>query len=235
MYGARILFSLMLCGAAIPTACTGLVQTPRGLMVLRAFIGLAGGTFVTTEYWTSTMFVKEIVGTANGLVAGWGNLGASVTQIVMASFLFPVFTNMYDGDAEKAWRMVSLIPAAIGFITGVIIYFISDDAPKGNYAALKKHGVMENVSGIRSFVVASLDINTWVLFIQYACCFGVELTMNTAAALYFRVRVFLYHKFDTSLFFSWFHLNLIVLYTSHRMSLVNLQSQRVLLHQFSDG
>jgi NNP family nitrate/nitrite transporter-like MFS transporter len=169
-------------------------------MVLRAFIGVAGGTFVTTEYWTGTMFVKEIVGTANGLAAGWGNLGASVTQIMMASFLFPVFTNMYNGDAEKAWRMVSIIPAAIGFVTGVIIYFISDDAPKGNYAALKKHGVMENVSGIRSFVVASLDINTWVLFIQYACCFGVELTMNTAAALYFRVRVLLCHRFDTSLF-----------------------------------
>merc|ERR1712151_1040041 len=30
------------------------------------------------------------------------------------------------------------------------------------------------------------NINTWLLFIQYACCFGVELTMNNAAALYFK-------------------------------------------------
>lgn len=34
--------------------------------------------------------------------------------------------------------------------------------------------------------MASLNTNTWLLFVQYACCFGVELTMNNAAALYFR-------------------------------------------------
>merc|ERR1712084_71888 len=28
--------------------------------------------------------------------------------------------------------------------------------------------------------------NTWFMFVQYACCFGVELTMNNAAALYFK-------------------------------------------------
>jgi NNP family nitrate/nitrite transporter-like MFS transporter len=32
-----------------------------------------------------------------------------------------------------------------------------------------------------------MNWNTWILFIQYACCFGVELTMNNAAALYFKV------------------------------------------------
>lgn len=29
-------------------------------------------------------------------------------------------------------------------------------------------------------------MNTWLLFFQYATCFGVELTMNNAAALYFK-------------------------------------------------
>ena len=196
-YGARILFSLMLCAASIPTGCTGLVQTAQGFVILRAFIGLGGGTFVTTEYWTGMMFTKEIVGTANGLAAGWGNLGASVTQVVMGSFLFPLFISMYDGDTEKAWRMVSIVPAVVAFVTGVVLYFISDDAPKGNYSELKKHGVMENVSVVQSFVTASLDLNTWLLVIQYACCFGVELTMNNAAALYFRVCTILYHEIDS--------------------------------------
>lgn len=187
-YGARVLFTLVLCGSSIPTGCTGLVQSAEGLIILRAFIGMAGGTFVMCEYWTTMLFTKEIVGTANALVAGWGNLGASVTQIVMGSFLFPLFTSMYDGDTERAWRMVSIVPAVVGFVTGVVIYFISDDSPKGNYWELKKNGSMGNVSLVKSFVVASLDFNTWLLFIQYACCFGVELTMNNAAALYFRVR-----------------------------------------------
>merc|ERR1712038_1805988 len=31
-----------------------------------------------------------------------------------------------------------------------------------------------------------MNVNTWLLFIQYACCFGVELTMNNASATYFK-------------------------------------------------
>ncbi|KAL3907090.1 MAG: hypothetical protein SGARI_003707 [Bacillariaceae sp.] len=67
-----------------------------------------------------------------------------------------------------------------------MIYLISDDCPKGQYKELKKHGVMAEVSAAASFRAGALNINTWILFIQYACCFGVELTMNNAAALYFR-------------------------------------------------
>jgi NNP family nitrate/nitrite transporter-like MFS transporter len=139
------------------------------------------------EYWTSRMFTKEVAGTANALVGGWGNLGASVTQIMIGSFLFPVFKAIFDGDSEKAWRTVSVVPAVVAFTTGVVVYFISDDAPKGNYHELKKHNAMKDVSAAESFRVASMNRNTWLLFIQYACCFGVELTMNNAAALYFKV------------------------------------------------
>ena len=187
IYGARVLFSLVLCGASIPTACTGLIKSARGLYTLRACIGTVGGTFVMTEFWATRMFTKEVVGTANALVAGWGNLGASVTQLVMGSFLFPLFTTLMDDDAERAWRTVCIVPAVVGFITGVTIFFISDDAPKGNYTEMKRHGIMGEVSGIKSFWGATYDMNTWIMFIQYAACFGVELTMNNAAALYFRV------------------------------------------------
>mmetsp|Transcript_14567 Transcript_14567/g.18418 ORF Transcript_14567/g.18418 Transcript_14567/m.18418 type:complete len:274 (+) Transcript_14567:1-822(+) len=38
---------------------------------------------------------------------------------------------------------------------------------------------------MKSFRLASLNLNTWLLFVQYACCFGVEVTMTTGAALYF--------------------------------------------------
>jgi len=185
-YGARILFAVVLCSASIPTACTGLVQTATGLAVLRLFIGVAGGTFVMCQYWSSRMFTKEVVGTANALVGGWGNLGGGVTQLVMGSALFPLFKEIYDGDSEKAWRTVCVIPAVVAFTSGAIVYFISDDAPKGNYSEMKAHGVMADVSAAASFRSGALNINTWILFLQYACCFGVELTMNNAAALYFR-------------------------------------------------
>lgn len=184
--GARILFTIILCLASIPTACTGLVNSIEGLYVLRLFIGMAGGTFVMCQYWSSKMFTPEVVGTANALVGGWGNLGGGVTQMIVGSCLFPLFKAIFDGDAELAWRTVCIVPAIVAFVIGIVIYFISDDCPKGQYSELKKHGVMPKVSATASFRAGSLNFNTWVLFVQYACCFGVELTMNNAAALYFK-------------------------------------------------
>ena len=187
IYGARVLFTVTLCIASIPTACTGLIQDATGLIVLRLFIGIAGGTFVMCQYWTSRMFAKEVVGTANALVGGWGNLGAGVTQLVMTSILIPIFKAIYGGDMTLVWRTVCIIPAVVAFVTGIVVYRISDDAPKGNYSELKANDCFKGPkSGVKSFLKGSWNLNTWILFIQYACCFGVELTMNNAAAGYFR-------------------------------------------------
>ena len=144
VFGARVLFSWVLCLAAIPTACTGFVQTANGLVLLRLCIGLAGSSFVMCQYWTSRMFTKEVVGTANALVGGWGNLGAGVTQLVMGSILFPIFKSFTD--SETAWRTVCIVPAVIAFATGIIIYYISDDCPKGVSTAISSDcGLQRNL------------------------------------------------------------------------------------------
>jgi NNP family nitrate/nitrite transporter-like MFS transporter len=183
-YGARIPMGFILAFASIPCALTGLVNSATTLAVARFFIGFGGSTFVMCQFWTSTMFTKEVVGTANALVGGWGNLGGGVTQLVMGSVLFPLFkTGM---SAEMAWRTVCIIPACVGLITGFTILKISDDAPKGNYDEMKKNGTMAEVSAGASFRTGAMNVNTWLLFVQYACCFGVELTMNNAAASYFK-------------------------------------------------
>jgi NNP family nitrate/nitrite transporter-like MFS transporter len=184
-YGARILMGVVLAGASIPCAMTGLVQSATQLCILRFFIGLGGSTFVMCQYWTSRMFTKEVAGTANAIVGGWGNLGGGVTQIVMGSVLFPLFKSG-GMSAEQAWRTVCIVPACVGFLMGIITIKNSDDSPKGNYAELKKNGTMAEVSAAASFRAGAMNFNTWLLFIQYACCFGVELTMNNAAAMYFK-------------------------------------------------
>ena len=68
-WGARITMAVVLCVCSVPTACTGFVNTGVGLSFLRLFIGCAGGCFVMCQYWSSRMFAKEVVGTANALVA----------------------------------------------------------------------------------------------------------------------------------------------------------------------
>ena len=182
-YGARILMGIVLMGASIPCALTGTVNSAAGLAILRFFIGLGGSSFVMCQYWSTSMFAKEVVGTANALVGGWGNLGGGVTQIVMGSVLFPLF--QLGMDANTAWRTVAIVPAFFGFLTGFTIIRISDDCPKGNYKDMKEKGIMPEVSATSSFRDGAMNFNTWLLFIHYGCCFGVELTMNNAAATYF--------------------------------------------------
>jgi NNP family nitrate/nitrite transporter-like MFS transporter len=120
------------------------------------------------------------------LVGGWGNVGGGVTQIVMGTLLFPLFRDViFDGDSEKAWRTVCVVPALVAAATGLVVLYTSEDCPEGNYEELKKTGRMPQISAAASFRKGAVNFNTWLLYIQYGCCFGVELTMNNAAASYF--------------------------------------------------
>jgi NNP family nitrate/nitrite transporter-like MFS transporter len=185
-FGARLPMGIVLMAASIPTAMTGLVNNLTGLIFLRLFIGIAGSSFVMCQCWSTRMFSKDIVGIANGLVGGWGNVGGGVTQIVMGTLLFPLFRDsFFDGDSEKAWRTVCVVPAVVAFVTAIIVVRTSEDCPDGNYKDLKKQGRMPEVSAAASFRSGAIDLNTWLLFLQYACCFGVELTMNNFSATYF--------------------------------------------------
>ena len=56
----------------------------------------------------------------------------------------------------------------------------------GDYKDLKKHGTLQEVSFNASLFSGGKNFNTWLLFVTHECCFGVEVTMNNAAALYFR-------------------------------------------------
>lgn len=184
-YGPKIPMVLILWASAIPTACVGFVESANGLTILRTFIGFAGGSFVMCMFWSSITFTKEIVGSANGIAGGWGNLGAGVTQIVMGTILFPLFKMIFEGNAEKSWRFICFIPAVIAFCTGLWILNYSDDTPKGNYRELKNCGgkKVEPFNTLLGF--ASMNFNVWALSIQYATCFGVEIAMNNAVSLYF--------------------------------------------------
>jgi len=190
-YGARIPMSAILVIVAIPTALTGLVNSFSGLIALRFFIGFAGSGFVMCQFWTTSMFSKELVGTLNSLAAGWGNLGGGMAQVVMGSLLFPLFRDVFYGDKEFkdasncAWRTIFVVPAVIAFTVGILIIRNSDDLPEGNITELKKMGRIVNVSAKASFREGSVNMNSWLLAIQYGACFGVELTMNNAAASYF--------------------------------------------------
>ena len=115
----------------------------------------------------------------------------------MGSALFPLFKIFFkseddddpnDGDnsSELAWRTVFVVPAVVSLVVSFVIVFFCDDSPKGAYRERVRQQEIMVVSPIASLCAAGQNWNVWVLLIQYACCFGVEVTMTNATALYFR-------------------------------------------------
>jgi len=84
-YGPRYVMVGCLLVGAIPTALTPLIQDATGLMAIRFFVGILGGTFVPCQVWITQFFDKNIIGLANALAAGWGNAGGGVTFFSYAS------------------------------------------------------------------------------------------------------------------------------------------------------
>jgi NNP family nitrate/nitrite transporter-like MFS transporter len=81
-FGPRITFVCILLAGSIPTAMAGLVTNVSGLIALRFFIGILGGSFVPCQVWSMGWFDRNIIGTSNALIGGWGNSGGT-------SFLIP--------------------------------------------------------------------------------------------------------------------------------------------------
>ncbi|KAL7554855.1 hypothetical protein ACHAWF_018902 [Thalassiosira exigua] len=182
--GPRTMFPIVLCFASIPTACIGLINTATGLFIVRTLVGLAGAVFVLCQVWMSAMFANETKGTAISIVAGWGNFASGLTQLMVGSALLPAFKILFDGDAERAWRMVPIVPAVMASIAGIVIVMISDDTPRGNYHELRQQGQPETH---RQFPrLGALKRSTWFLCVQNACATGVELTLHNASVLYFQ-------------------------------------------------
>ena len=172
--------------------CIGLAQSYETFLLFRLAIGVIGASFVITQYHTSVMFAPNVVGTANATTAGWGNMGGGVTQIVMPLVLTLVL--MLGVNEAFGWRVAMVIPGVGLFLVGIAYYFLTQDSPEGNYRDLRAAGKMApspSVSG--SFMDAARDYRVWTLFVIYGACFGVELTINNVAALYY------YDRFELNL------------------------------------
>ena len=160
------------------------VTNAAGFIACRCFIGLSLAAFVANQFWATLMFNRAVVGAANATSGGWGNLGGGVTQFLMPLFLL-FFTNVAGATKFQAWRWVYFIPGTAHVITGLLALIFGQDAPDGNYTALKKKKAMMTDKVWKIYWVGCANYRMWIGVLLYAFCFGVELTINNILATYF--------------------------------------------------
>lgn len=138
-FGPKRTMAILLTISAIPVGLSGLVTNANGFITLRFFIGIIGATFVPCQFWTTQMFSGSVVGCANALVGGWGNMGAGVTYVLMP-LLFDAISSSGVSD-HVAWRVTMVIPAGLCFVMGLTCLLFSDDCPQGDWSKRKQQTV----------------------------------------------------------------------------------------------
>ena len=174
--GPRRAYAWLLILGSLPVMGVGFAHDYTTFLLFRLAIGGIGASFVITQYHTSVMFAPNVVGTANATAAGWGNLGGGVTQWVMP-LLFA---------ALASWRAAMFIPGLMMLVAGIAYYRLTQDTADGDFRELRAKGWLPRKSEAGpAFRAACRDPRVWALFVIYAACFGMELTIDNIAALYF--------------------------------------------------
>ncbi|QEC54128.1 MFS transporter [Anseongella ginsenosidimutans] len=182
--GPRLTYTILLIGGSFPVMLIGLSDSYETLLLFRLAIGAIGAAFVITQFHTSAMFAPNVIGAANATTAGWGNLGGGVAQMVMPLLYTGLLALGLTGSS--AWRWTMVVPGLALFIMGIVYYRSTRDTPAGNMRELQKDiSRQEKRERNKAFLIALRDPRVWALFLIYGACFGVELTMNNVAALYF--------------------------------------------------
>ncbi|KAJ3206493.1 High-affinity nitrate transporter 2.1 [Dinochytrium kinnereticum] len=224
--GASRVMALVLVLGSIPLGLSVLSTGAVGIVVSRLFIGILGTSFVPCQYWTTALFSRNVVGTANAIAGGWGNMGAGVTYLIMPQ-IYNLFKNAIGWDIGKSWRAAMLVPVVLIWIVAFLCYRFGDDKPftsgsppvdasdsttevdvesvttagknvevesttkiQGDGETIVQHVVggsaLASRTSVWTIILKCLTTpSILILMVHYACCFGVELSVDSVIGNYF--------------------------------------------------
>ncbi|KAF2686290.1 nitrate transporter-like protein [Lentithecium fluviatile CBS 122367] len=143
-YGPRLTFVGCLLVGAIPSALAGTAHNAASLYAIRFFVGILGSTFVPCQVWTTGFFDRNVVGTANALVGGWGNSGGGITYFVMPA-IFDTLVHKQGLTPHVAWRVSFIVPFILITATAIAMLFLTEDTPTGKWSDRGKITVAPHV------------------------------------------------------------------------------------------
>ncbi|KAI3934825.1 hypothetical protein MKW92_008577 [Papaver armeniacum] len=172
LFGPRLASSALILLTSPAVYFTAVASSPVSFLLVRFFTGFSLATFVSTQFWMSSMFSANVVGTANGVAGGWGNLGGGATQLIM-----PLVYELI----RRSDHLISLP----GTLTAYAVFLLGQDLPDGNFRRLEKSGEKPKDKLSKVFYHGITNYRGWILALTYGYSFGVELTVDNIVAEYF--------------------------------------------------
>ena len=179
--GPRLAYTWLLAVGAIPVLLIGTSHSYESFLLFRLAIGVIGASFVITQFHTTMMFAPNVVGTANAVAGGWGNLGGGIANMLMP-LVAAAFVALGYVDKANSWRLAMVVPGVLLLVMAVLYYRYTEDTPRGNYVDIERDATTKKAG---TFLVALRDYRTWLLALAYGGCFGIEITIDNVAAVYF--------------------------------------------------
>lgn len=184
VFGPRIASAAVSLLTAPAVLSVAFISSANSFILIRFLIGFSLANFVSCQFWMSSMFSGNVVGMANGVSAGWANVGSGLTQLVM-----PLLYSFLVGTARlapsTAWRAAFAVPAVFQTATAIMVLALGQDLPDGKYKRGRESG-KENAMSI--LLNGLKNYRGWILGLTYGFCFGVELTTDNIIAEYFYER-----------------------------------------------
>jgi NNP family nitrate/nitrite transporter-like MFS transporter len=180
-YGPKLIYTWLLILCAIPVLLIGTSQSYTSFLLFRLAIGVIGASFVITQFHTSIMFAPNIKGTANATAGGFGNAGGGAANVFMP-LIASALTALGFCSSEDSWRYAMIFPGVMLLVCAFLYHRYTQDSPQGDFKNLKDETIK---SSKNTFLLAAKDYRTWILTIAYAACFGVEITVDNFAPIFF--------------------------------------------------
>ncbi|GMH20728.1 hypothetical protein Nepgr_022570 [Nepenthes gracilis] len=192
LVGPRVASAWITLLTAPAVYCSSIADSAMSFLLVRFFTGFSLATFVSTQFWMTSMFSPPIVGRANGLASGWGDLGGGATQLIMP-LVYDLIIR-FGVTNFTAWRMAFFIPAILQTMTTYAVMIFGQDTPDGNFRGLQKSGRKHRDKFSKVFFHGIRNHRAWLTALCYGYSFGVVLTMNNVISQFF------YDRFDLKLY-----------------------------------